>query len=158
MKKSISMRQGILVLVLLGVCYAANWTDDYYSFAVANQWHAFSYANGTPTALSGGGTLENSFALLAVSDLKAASDTQKKAAPDSSSISAAFGDPNSDGSSITKDDDGNSSAGGSRSTTRGMSFRGTQNQLGGIQGLSARTPGGAFGSSYGSSLSQFDRP
>ena len=158
MKKSISLRQGILVLVLLGVCYAANWTDDYYSFAVANQWHAFSYANGTPRALAGGGSLENSFALLAVSDLKVAADTEKKASPDSSSISAVFGDPNSDGSTFTKDDDGNSSAGGSRLTTRGTSFRGTQNPLGGIQGLSARTPGGAFGSSSGTSLGQFDRP
>ena len=48
------------IVALLVTCYFADWSDDYYSFAVSEQYASFQSANGWRPQVSGGGHINPS--------------------------------------------------------------------------------------------------
>src|ERR1041384_1192318 len=48
------------IVALLVTCYLADWSDDYYSFAVSEQYASFQSANGWRPQVSGGGHINPS--------------------------------------------------------------------------------------------------
>jgi len=106
-----------LIVLLLISCYAADWTDDYYSYSVANRYSVFEAANGRKPLLIGGGGL-NSSAMLGAMRMSGSATTQQ-----TSALEAVFGSPNGSSPGSSADDQFGKSlaAGGLRSSRSGLS-------------------------------------
>ena len=77
-----------LIALLLVTCYAADWTDDLYSYTVANRYSAFQEANGhTPAVIGGGGM--NSSAMAGAMRMSGSATDQLH----TSALDAVFGSP-----------------------------------------------------------------
>lgn len=140
-------RKIVLVILLLAVCYGADWTDDNCSYWVAARWRAFQTANGPVRPISGGG-FNDYTALLSGSQTKLTS-TENAATPQAkeSALASVFGQPLNEGS-----DGSDASTDANSDTSRANS------RLQGAAGLSlARRQGGLSGStasSFGMSMGQ----
>ena len=76
---------GLLIGLLLLTCWAADWTDDYHSYAVANRYAVFQAANGANLARPSGGSMD-------VSAMTAALSARSSAARKTdSALEATFG-------------------------------------------------------------------
>lgn len=84
----------LLVVLLVATCFLADWTDDYYSFAVATEYSVLQNANGHRLPVSGGVSSSESAAFAAFS-LR-----PKAGAPQASALETVFG---SSGSTTSDD-------------------------------------------------------